>query len=64
MLRSCNDGIYSYIGSCVLAGHTNCCNDVTCEGSPANCYCDANCHLFRDCCNDVPTECSQQGIML
>ena len=21
------------------------------------CYCDANCHMFRDCCTDVPVDC-------
>ena len=60
MLLSSEDCVI--IGSCVLAGHTSCCNNSTCKGSPANCYCDANCHLFQDCCNDVPADCSQQGL--
>ena len=61
MFKLGTQGVVMSIGSCVQAGHTTCCDNSTCEGSPANCYCDANCHLFQDCCIDVPAECSQQG---
>ena len=50
-----------WIGSCRAAGHTSCCLDGDCHGQPANCYCDANCVLFKDCCSDTPTDCPQPG---
>ena len=29
-----------------------------CRGSPPNCYCDASCHNFGDCCSDIDNICS------
>ena len=48
-------------GSCRAAGHASCCSGGDCQGQPANCYCDANCVLFKDCCSDTPTDCPQPG---
>ena len=28
-----------------------------CSGSPPNCYCDASCHSFGDCCSDIDIIC-------
>ena len=51
-----------HVGSCLDAGYSSCCVNGSCQGSPPNCYCDANCHLFEDCCSDVPHDCEEQGI--
>ena len=50
----------------MAGGYSRCCVNGSCLGSPpvANCYCDANCHLFKDCCNDVPLDCKDQGMCL
>ena len=53
-----------WIGSCRAAGHTSCCSGGDCQGQPANCYCDANCVLFKDCCSDTPTDCPQPGNLM
>ena len=46
------------IGSCLAAGYSGCCNPsggASCKGVPDNCYCDAVCHLYGDCCYDADT---------
>ncbi len=45
----------------MAAGHSTCCVGGDCGGSPLSCYCDANCHVFGDCCQDVPTDCISAG---
>uniref|UniRef100_A0A1X7VE53 Fibronectin type-III domain-containing protein n=1 Tax=Amphimedon queenslandica TaxID=400682 RepID=A0A1X7VE53_AMPQE len=42
-------------GSCV-AKYPTCCQpsaNNTCLGYPSNCYCDAQCHNYGDCCDDI-----------
>ncbi len=51
----------SAVGTCMAAGHSTCCVGGDCGGSPLSCYCDANCHMFGDCCQDVPTDCISAG---
>lgn len=51
-----------HAGSCVANGYSSCCVNGSCQGSSSNCYCDANCHLFKDCCRDVPSDCKEKGI--
>ena len=51
----------AYTGSCEVAGYDSCCTDGDCQGDPANCFCDANCHGFGDCCSDVPVDCFSTG---
>jgi len=51
-------------GSCVVAGYSSCCIEGPCQGQPMNCFCDANCHQFGDCCNDVPSDCLSTGTLL
>ena len=52
-------------GSCLASGYSSCCvNSSSCWISSSNCFCDANCHLFKDCCSDVPPDCKDQGIPL
>ena len=37
----------------------------SCQGnSSSDCYYDANCYLFKDCCSDVPSDCEEQGKLL
>ena len=50
-----------YLGSCNTTGHTSCCSHGDCRGHPSNCYCDANCAVFKDCCGDAPTDCPRPG---
>ena len=42
-------------------GYSSCCTNGTCLGSTSECFCDANCHLFEDCCEDLPQDCQEQG---
>ena len=49
------------IGSCASAGYSTCCRGYSCQGSPPSCYCDANCHLYGDCCSDIHPSCHSQG---
>ena len=51
-------------GSCAAAGFSSCCTEGPCQGQPLNCYCDANCHQFGDCCTDVPADCLFTGIYI
>ena len=55
----CTNDVYvvQMAGSCVAAGYTACCTSGSCEGTVDTCYCDANCHMFGDCCTDVPVDC-------
>ena len=42
-------------GTCASIGYSNACcppNEV-CQASDGECYCNANCHTFGDCCQDV-----------
>lgn len=41
-------------------GYTECCTGFDCFGSPADCYCDALCYDFGDCCYDADTICSSE----
>lgn len=41
--------------------YSSCCTRGSCLGSSSDCFCDVNCHLFEDCCEDVPQDCQQQG---
>uniref|UniRef100_A0A1X7U1B7 Deleted in malignant brain tumors 1 protein n=1 Tax=Amphimedon queenslandica TaxID=400682 RepID=A0A1X7U1B7_AMPQE len=44
------------LGSCGLAGFTECCNTSVapnCFGETQNCYCDYTCYEFGDCCDDI-----------
>ena len=52
-----------FSGSCLANGYSSCCVNGNCQDSSSSCYCDANCHLFKDCCIDVPSDCKKQGIM-
>ena len=45
-------------GSCVAAGYEECCTEDSCLGEPQDCYCDADCFLFNDCCQDVDSICT------
>ena len=45
--------------SCVDAGFDACC-DSNC--SVGNCYCDAACHFFKDCCHDIQQTCPRSLI--
>ena len=46
-----------YAGSCADAGFTECCTGDNCEVFapvlPVSCYCDAACHVYGDCCDDI-----------
>ena len=57
----CNAWMTIFSGSCAANAYSSCCVNGSCQGSPSNCYCDANCHLFKDCCSDVARECEKQG---
>ena len=41
------------------AGYTTCCTDDNCDVAsvidfvPFSCFCDAACHVYGDCCNDI-----------
>ena len=40
------------------AGYTTCCTDNNCEVASVDlvfftCFCDATCHVYGDCCNDI-----------
>ena len=41
-------------GRCASAGFDTCC-DSNC--SLGNCYCDADCHYYNDCCDDIQQIC-------
>ena len=44
------------IGTCASRDyHTQCCppTEADCGASDGNCMCDAQCHWFDDCCDDV-----------
>ncbi len=41
-------------GSCELAGFSDCCTS-SCLAN--GCYCDAVCHGFGDCCEDIQKTC-------
>ena len=43
------------IGSCEAAGHSDCCTFLCSTND--GCYCDAACHGFGDCCEDIQTTC-------
>ena len=48
----------AHAGSCREAGYTECCTDIICAGQPvADCYCDAGCRTFGDCCDDIDETC-------
>ena len=42
------------VSQCEAAGHTGCCNSGCFAG---NCYCDAVCHVFNDCCDNIDHTC-------
>ena len=48
------------------AGHETCCSGSMCRGSSSlnPCYCDANCHIYNDCCDDVSADCTPSGSKL
>ena len=38
-----------------------------CRGNPASCFCDSDCYLYGDCCNDIEVSCLQtqsEGILV
>ena len=45
--------------SCVDAGFDACCDS---DCSVGNCYCDAACHFFKDCCHDIQQTCPRSLI--
>ena len=55
---------YEAIG-CVQAGFTECCTNGNCASAqfhPFNCFCDAVCYNFGDCCYDVANiSCSEEN---
>ena len=48
-------------GSCREANYTECCTSGACEGEPKNCFCDALCQTFKDCCRDALELCPPPG---
>lgn len=56
-IASSNITFSAYTGSCVDAGYKTCCvpsdADKYCHGHPESCFCDAICHLYGDCCDDI-----------
>ena len=41
-------------GSYRMAGYTNgCCTDQACFVESSRCYCDEECHIRNDCCDDI-----------
>ena len=53
----------------MLAGYNSCCNSTSgnCSGGlpsnssgamSADCFCDANCRIYGDCCSDVSLDCA------
>ena len=56
----------SYTGPCAAAGFTSgCCTGRRCHVSAGNCWCDAACHRYHNCCPDIDaigcTECKSVG---
>ena len=53
--------IFFIANTCTLAGKSpGCCQwgaDSSCRVEAGNCYCDSNCVVFGDCCEDVPLQC-------
>ena len=45
-------------------GYSSCCMNSSCLGSSSGCFCDVKCSLFGDCCEDVPMDCQQQGVIV
>ena len=42
----------------MAAGFTECCTGFVCLGAPTrNCYCDRNCYVLGDCCDDIDEIC-------
>ena len=49
--------LFVYIGSCQQAGHTSCCINGSCLGSPPVCFCDQYCFKTDSCCEDILITC-------
>lgn len=52
------------VGPCQILGFTKCCNasnNNNCEYTTqqsSTCFCDRQCRVFNDCCNDISITCS------
>ena len=48
--------------TCAAAGHTSCCSSSGngCYVSAGNCYCDAECRHYGNCCPDIDTTCPRK----
>ena len=49
------------VSVCELAGHTSCCTGPEELCSVGECYCDALCHTFEDCCANIENTCSGEN---
>ena len=56
----------SFLAQCVDAGLTGCCTGAGAGGiscgpytnsTGGNCYCDASCHTYDDCCDNIEYTC-------
>ena len=51
------------ISPCELAGHTECCTSG-CFNSQYGCWCDAFCHFFNDCCDNIESTCPSKNFVM
>ena len=49
------------VGACEADGNSGCCF-FSCNAG--GCYCDAVCHTFNDCCDDISNTCPQSKIRI
>ena len=55
--------IHIIVGSCAEAGYTQCCEGANCLGIHLqDCFCDANCREFNDCCGDIDDTCPEEQV--
>ena len=52
------------VSVCELAGHTSCCTGPEELCSVGECYCDALCHTFEDCCANIENTCSGENTLV